>query len=243
MRQFGLIGYPLSHSFSKNYFSKKFIDEGLENCSYELYPIPLIDEFPALIKSLPDLKGLNVTIPYKESVMPFLNGVSTAVQEIGACNTIRINRGYLTGFNTDVAGFEQSLLPFLQSYHKKALILGTGGAAKAVAWVFKRLGIEFTCVSRLPKDGCLTYEQINADLIQQYRIIINSTPLGMQPNISQLPSLPYKSFNSQYLCYDLIYNPAKTAFLQQAELSGAVIKNGAEMLRIQAEESWKIWNS
>jgi len=243
MRQFGLIGYPLSHSFSKKYFSKKFVEQGIKDCSYELYPIKSIDELPGLIKSLPDLNGLNVTIPYKESVLAYLNEASAAVKEIGACNSIRVNKGVLTGFNTDVTGFEQSLVPYLQSYHKKALILGTGGAAKAVAWVFKRLGIEFSYVSRMPKDGCFTYEQLDADIIQQYRIIVNSTPLGMQPNIDQLPSLPYSSLNSQYLCYDLIYNPAKTAFLQQAELSGAVIKNGAEMLEIQAEESWKIWNS
>ena len=242
MRQFGLIGYPLSHSFSKNYFSKKFIDEGIANCNYELYPIKSIDEFPALLKTLPDLNGMNVTIPYKEAILPFLNEVSTAVKEIGACNCIRVQDGHLTGYNTDVAGFEQTILPLLKPHHQKALILGTGGASKAVAWVFSKLGIEYTFVSREAKEGRLTYAQLD-ELIQQYQIIVNTTPLGMQPNINQKPSLPYKNLNSQYLCYDLIYNPAKTAFLQQAELYGAVIMNGSEMLQIQAEESWKIWNS
>lgn len=242
MRQFGLIGYPLSHSFSKNYFSQKFIDEGIANCNYELYPIKSIDEFPALLKTLPDLNGMNVTIPYKEAILPFLNEVSTAVKEIGACNCIRVQDGHLTGYNTDVAGFEQTILPLLKPHHQKALILGTGGASKAVAWVFSKLGIEYTFVSREAKEGRLTYAQLD-ELIQQYQIIVNTTPLGMQPNINQKPSLPYKNLNSQYLCYDLIYNPAKTAFLQQAELYGAVIMNGSEMLQIQAEESWKIWNS
>lgn len=242
MRQFGLIGYPLSHSFSKNYFSQKFIDEGIADCNYELYPIKSIDEFPALLKTVPDLNGMNVTIPYKEAVLPFLNEVSAAVKEIGACNCIRVQNGHLTGFNTDVTGFEQTILPLLKPHHQKALILGTGGASKAVAWVFNKLGIEYSYVSREPREGRLTYDWLD-ELIQQYQVIVNTTPLGMQPNISQKPSLPYKNLNSQYLCYDLIYNPAKTAFLQQAELYGAVIINGSEMLQIQAEESWKIWNS
>jgi shikimate dehydrogenase len=242
MRQFGLIGYPLSHSFSKNYFSQKFIDEGIANCNYELYPIKSIDEFPALLKTVPDLNGMNVTIPYKEAVLPFLDEVSTAVKEIGACNCIRVQDGHLYGFNTDVTGFEQTILPLLKPHHQKALILGTGGASKAVAWVFSKLGIEFTYVSREPREGHLAYAQLD-ELIRQYQVIVNTTPLGMQPNINQKPSLPYKNLNSQYLCYDLIYNPAKTAFLQQAELYGAVIINGSAMLQIQAEESWKIWNS
>lgn len=242
MRQFGLIGYPLSHSFSKTYFSQKFIDEGIADCSYELYPIKSIDEFPALLQTVPDLNGINVTIPYKEAVLPFLNEVSAAVKEIGACNCIRVQNGHLTGFNTDVTGFEQTILPLLKPHHQKALILGTGGASKAVAWVFSKLGIEYAYVSRKPGEGRLTYDRLN-ELIQQYQVIVNTTPLGMQPNISQMPSLPYKNLNSQYLCYDLIYNPAKTAFLQQAELYGAVIINGSGMLQIQAEESWKIWNS
>lgn len=242
MRQFGLIGYPLSHSFSKNYFSQKFIDEGIANCNYELYPIKSIDEFPALLKTVPDLNGINVTIPYKEAILPFLNEVSAAVTEIGACNCIRVQNGHLTGFNTDAAGFEQTILPLLKPHHQKALILGTGGASKAVAWVFSKLGIEYTYVSREAKEGHFTYDELDG-LIDQYQVIVNTTPLGMQPNINQKPSLPYKKLNSQYLCYDLIYNPAKTAFLQQAELYGAVIMNGSGMLQIQAEESWKIWNS
>lgn len=243
MRQFGLIGYPLSHSFSKNYFSQKFIKEGIVGCAYELYPLESIGHFPQLLKSVPALCGLNVTIPYKEAVLPFLHEMSPEVQEIGACNCIKIQEGRLIGYNTDTTGFEQSIRPFLKPHHQQALILGTGGAAKAVQWVLAKLGIGYTTVSRIATMENLTYEQLNAETIQHYQLIINCTPLGMQPNVHLLPSLPYSSLNSQFLCYDLIYNPAKTAFLQQAELQGATIQNGAEMLEIQAEESWKIWNS
>lgn len=243
MRQFGLIGYPLSHSFSKNYFKRKFQEEGITDCSYELYPIKSIDELKVLLSTETNLNGLNVTIPYKETVLPFLDDASAAVKEIGACNCIKIRDGKLTGYNTDVIGFEQSLLPFLQPYFKKALILGTGGAAKAVAWVLQKLKIEYNYVSRLPKAGQLTYEQLDADMMQQFQLIINSTPLGMQPNVHQKPSLPYTGLNGQNLCYDLIYNPEMTTFLSECEQQGAVVKNGLEMLVIQAEESWKIWNS
>lgn len=243
MKQFGLIGYPLSHSFSKSYFHNKFIEQGISNYSYELYPLKSIDELSALLSSVPHLTGLNVTIPYKEAVLAYLNDASAAVKEIGACNCIHIQEGRLTGYNTDVIGFEQTLLPLLKPHHKKALILGTGGAAKAVAWVLQKLNIEYSYVSRNEKQNCFSYEQLTPDRIKEYQVIVNSTPLGMQPNINQKPSLPYSSLNNQYLCYDLIYNPAKTAFLQQAELFGAQIKNGQEMLEIQAEESWKIWNS
>lgn len=243
MRQFGLIGYPLSHSFSGNYFKKKFEQEGIDDSSYKLYPIPSITELKLLLEKEVNLRGLNVTIPYKESVLPFLDEVSTAVGEIGACNCINIKNGKLTGYNTDVTGFEQTLAPLLQPHHKRALVLGTGGAAKAVAWVLQKLKIEFTYVSRHAGQDQISYEQLNADVLEDFRVIINSTPLGMQPNINQMPSLPYTTLNKEYLCYDLIYNPEKTAFLQEAEKQGAVIKNGLDMLVIQAEESWRIWNS
>lgn len=243
MRQFGLIGYPLSHSFSKNYFNRKFNDEGIHDCSYELYPIASIAELKSLLDTEKGLHGLNVTIPYKEAVLPFIDHVSTAAQQIGACNCISIKEGKLTGYNTDVIGFEQTLLPLLQPNHKKALVLGTGGAAKAVAWVLQKLKIEYSYVSRHAKKGQLSYEQIDAAILKDFGIIINTTPLGMQPNINQKPSLPYINLTEQHLCYDLIYNPEKTAFLQEAEKQGAVIKNGLDMLLIQAEESWRIWNS
>ncbi len=243
MRQFGLIGYPLSHSFSKNYFTRKFGEENIHDCSYELFPIETMQDFPLLLKQQKELAGLNVTIPYKEAVLPFLHQQSKAVREIGACNCIKIQNGILTGFNTDVLGFEQSIVPLLRKNHKKALVLGTGGAAKAVAWVLHKLNIEFLYVSRHSGENMLTYDQIDNKMIRDFNLIINTTPLGMQPNVHQKPSLPYNGLNNEHLCYDLVYNPEKTVFLDLSEKQGAVIKNGLEMLVIQAEESWKIWNS
>ncbi|NCU04540.1 MAG: shikimate dehydrogenase [Chitinophagaceae bacterium] len=243
MRQFGLIGYPLSHSFSKKYFTEKFSEEGISNCNYELYPISSIDQFPQLLQNVAGLEGINVTIPYKEEVLPYLHHQSAAVKEIGACNCISIRNGELTGFNTDTLGFQQSIEPFLQQHHRHALVLGTGGAAKAVVWVLKQLGITYKYVSRKKRDDLLSYDEVDATVMQQYQVIINTTPLGMQPNVHSKPSLPYQYISQQHLCYDLVYNPAKTAFLQLAEEQGATIKNGSDMLVIQAEESWKIWNS
>ncbi len=243
MRQFGLIGYPLSHSFSKKYFTEKFSEEGINNCNYELYPISSIDQFPQLLKDVAALEGINVTIPYKEEVLPYLHHQSAAVQEIGACNCIKIKDGELIGYNTDVLGFRQSIEPFLQPHHQQALVLGTGGAAKAVVWVLKQLGIGYKYVSRKNGDGMFRYDDLDETVMQQYQLVINTTPLGMQPNTHDKPSLPYQYITNHHLCYDLVYNPAKTAFLQLAEERGAAIKNGADMLLIQAEESWKIWNS
>ena len=243
MRQFGLIGYPLSHSFSKKYFTQKFAEEGIHNCNYELYPIASINEFPALLQEVKGLEGINVTIPYKEAVLPFLDEQTAAVEEIGACNCIHIKDGKLIGHNTDVTGFRQSIEPFLQPHHQQALILGTGGAAKAVAWVFKQLGIRFQIVSRKKTATTISYDELDAAMMQTVELVINTTPLGMQPNVLDKPSLPYHCINNRFLCYDLVYNPEKTRFLQLAEEQGATIKNGADMLLIQAEESWKIWNS
>lgn len=243
MRQFGLIGYPLSHSFSKKYFTEKFAEEGISNCNYELYPISSIDQFPQLLKEVEGLEGINVTIPYKEEVLPFLHHQSTAVQEIGACNCIKIKDGELTGYNTDALGFRQSFEPYVKPHHQQALVLGTGGAAKAVVWVLQQMGIGYKYVSRRKADDMLRYEDIDKTVMQQYQVVINTTPLGMQPNVHDKPSLPYQYFTNHHLCYDLVYNPAKTAFLQLAEEHGAAIKNGGDMLVIQAEESWKIWNS
>ena len=243
MRQFGLIGYPLSHSFSKKYFTQKFAEEGIHNCNYELFPITSIEEFPTLLQNVAGLEGINVTIPYKEAVLPFLHEQSAAVKEIGACNCIQIKDGNLIGHNTDVTGFRQSIEPFLKAHHQHALILGTGGAAKAVAWVLKQLGISYQSVSRKKTADTLSYNELDEAVMQTVQLVINTTPLGMQPNVLDKPSLPYHCINNRFLCYDLIYNPEKTAFLQLAEEHGAVIKNGADMLLIQAEESWKIWNS
>jgi shikimate dehydrogenase len=241
MNLYGLIGYPLSHSFSKKYFTEKFLREGIENSVYELFPLEHIEQFPALIRNHPNFKGINVTIPYKEQVLPYLNELSEAVQEIGACNCIAFNQGKLIGYNTDTIGFEQSLKPLLQPHHTKALVLGTGGAAKAVCWVLKKLKIDFKIVSRKGGNDYLSYDELNEVIIGDYPLIINTTPLGMQPNVDAKPSLPYKAIGVKHLCYDLVYNPAKTAFLSEAENNGAVIKNGLEMLELQAEAAWEIW--
>jgi shikimate dehydrogenase len=243
MRRYGLIGYPLSHSFSQKYFTEKFQREGITSCVYENFPLASIDEFAALLQQQAGLHGLNVTIPYKEKVIPFLHAQSEVVKTIGACNCIRIENGELTGHNTDVVGFEESLKPLLQPHHKKALVLGTGGAAKAVHYVLNKLSIDFYEVSRTPATTRqLSYQQVDEAVIQEHEVIINTSPLGMYPNIDECPSLPYQALTSNHYLFDLVYNPAKTLFLQKGEAQGAAIKNGHDMLIIQAEESWRIWN-
>ncbi|HTQ65917.1 MAG TPA: shikimate dehydrogenase [Puia sp.] len=245
MRKFGLIGYPLGHSFSQKFFSEKFQKEHIEDCVYENFPLSSIDMLPAMIISQPDLCGLNVTIPYKEKVISFLDDSDEIVKKINACNCIDIHNGKLYGFNTDVPGFEESLKRKLQAHHNKALILGTGGASKAVEYVISKMGIEYKLVSRKPDSSSVShigYAQLTDDLIDQYKLIINTTPLGMFPNLDRYPPLPYGSIASKHYLFDLIYNPAKTMFLQKGEAQGAMIQNGSEMLILQAEESWKIWN-
>ena len=245
MSAFGLIGFPLSHSFSKKYFTERFQKEGLQHCSYENFPIPTIGDLPALLRKRPDLEGLNVTIPYKEAVLPFLSEKNEVVAETGACNCIRIRGGKCSGFNTDVIGFENSLKKHLRPIHRKAMILGTGGAAKAVAYVLGRSGIEYVYVSRKnaqQEPNVVSYENINDDLIAEHLLIINTTPLGMYPDTEQAPPLNYNRLSRQHYLFDLTYNPAKTLFLRNGEARGASIQNGFDMLIIQAEESWKIWN-
>ena len=333
-RLFGLIGYPLSHSFSKRYFSEKFAKEGIEDCYYELFPIKNIEDLPRLIKEYPNLRGLNVTIPYKQAVIPYLDEVESSAKAVGAVNTIKVENGKLKGFNSDIYGFEVSLKNLLASAnilpnpttqeprattppppptphepratsheppttnhepratshqpratnheppptnHLKpkpqppkpttqppqpnpqpptpktynpqpptqtlsALILGTGGAAKAVAYVLNQLGIEYLKVSRDEKKGNVTYEQIDANFLNEYRLIINTTPLGMSPKINTFPQIPYTSLGKDHLLYDLVYNPELTSFLEKGQANGAVIQNGLEMLYLQAEKSWAIWN-
>lgn len=243
MKRFGLIGYPLSHSFSKKYFEDKFRREGVQDCAYELFPISSVDELPALLAKHPDLHGLNVTIPYKQSVIPYLHSTENLPAGLQACNCISIKHQSLFGYNTDVTGFEQSFSPLLRPHHRRALILGSGGAAAAVAWCLDKLGIEYTVVSRSGSKDAITYEQVNEALISTHAIIVNTTPLGMYPNEHQCPPLPYHVLTPQHYLFDLIYNPAKTLFLRKGEEMGAIIKNGEEMLVIQAEESWKIWNN
>jgi shikimate dehydrogenase len=243
MRQFGLIGYPLSHSFSKKYFTQKFEKEGWPGCSYENFPISSITALPGLIENNPLLEGINVTIPYKELVIPFLSGADAVVNEIKACNCIQVRDGQLYGHNTDVTGFEVSLKERLEAHHQQALILGTGGAAKAVEFVLKKLGIHYRYVSRRAVAGNLSYEEVTPGVLALYTLVINTTPLGMHPNVHELPPIPYTAMGHQHYLFDLVYNPAKTLFLQRGEQQGAVIKNGQDMLLIQAEESWKIWNA
>ncbi|HUR11336.1 MAG TPA: shikimate dehydrogenase [Flavitalea sp.] len=244
MKVFGLIGYPLSHSFSARYFSDKFLQEGIRNCEYRNYPIPDINQLPSLIESEPFLSGLNITIPYKEQVLKFLTSVNHIVKETGACNCIRIDdKRTLHGYNTDVLGFEQTLLQKIQPHHTDALILGSGGASKAVAYVLKKLGVRFTFVSRIPKPGfSISYEEAYNRMHKCF-LLINTTPVGMFPAISEKPAINYNAIGSNHYLYDLIYNPDKTAFLAEGEKRGAIIENGRKMLTIQAEEAWKIWNA
>jgi shikimate dehydrogenase len=242
MRQFGLIGYPLSHSFSKKYFSRKFSEEGID-AMYENYPLSDIKELHSLLSELHLLEGLNVTIPYKQAVIPFLNQQSDVVRETGACNCIRIINGKLEGFNTDVTGFDQALSAKLTRAHNKAIVLGTGGAAKAVCYVLDKKGISWLQVSRIRKELCISYEELSSELISEYPLIINTTPLGMFPDINTCPQLPYHAIGTSHYLFDLVYNPTLTKFLQQGKARGALIENGYNMLVIQAEESWKHWNA
>jgi shikimate dehydrogenase len=243
MKQFGLIGYPLGHSFSKKYFEEKFVTENLHGCSFELFPIEKVETFREIIFQHKNLQGLAITIPHKEAIMPLLSEISDAAKAIGAVNCIKIIDGKTTGYNTDVIGFEKSLLPLLQPHHTKALVLGTGGASKAVQYVLKKLSIPFLLVSRNKTDNTITYENISAEIIQTHTLIINSTPLGMTPNEEGFADIPYHLLSAKHLLYDLIYKPEKTLFLQKGESQGCNIKNGFEMLILQAEENWKIWTA
>ncbi|SDG74913.1 shikimate dehydrogenase family protein [Chitinophaga filiformis] len=243
MKVYGLIGYPLSHSFSKGFFAEKFAREGIRDCMYESFPIPEINELPALLAQYPDLQGLNVTIPYKQAVMSYLDELSPAAAQIGAVNCIHFKDGRKKGHNTDAIGFRRSLEPLLQPHHNKALVLGTGGAAKAVQYVLEGLNIPYKLVSRQASADSISYEQLDAATMASHTLIVNATPLGMYPNVSAAPALPYEQLTDKHLLYDLIYNPAVTAFLQQGADRGATIKNGHEMLILQAEASWEIWNN
>lgn len=220
MKQFGLIGYPLSHSFSKKYFSDKFEKEKIENCAYELYPIENIELITGLIKQHPNLSGLNVTIPYKESIIPFLNEVDATAKEIGAVNCIKIENGKLIGYNTDAFGFKQSIKPFLETHHERALILGTGGASKAVFHVLNEIGIDCFFVSRdkstLKTTKAFNYIELNEHVLNAFKLIINTSPVGTYPNVSEAPEIPYELLSPNHLLYDLVYNPIETEFLKEA---------------------------
>lgn len=243
---FGLVGKNISYSFSKAYFSKKFNDLGLKNHKYVNFDMEKIAVFSEVIHANRFvLKGLNVTIPYKQDVFLYLDKVHKTARKVGAVNTIKITKkGKLKGYNTDVIGFRDSITPLLKEHHTKALILGTGGASKAIAYVLKKLDIEVKFVSRKPKKKKhMAYEDIDQTVLEQYKILINCSPLGTYPNVEQCPSIPYQFLSNKHLLYDLVYNPEETRFLVNGKAKGAIVKNGYEMLERQAEASWEIWNS
>ena len=245
MNIYGLIGRSLGHSFSEKYFSEKFEKENIKDCVYRNFEIKDLEKEIPSLKSNPEIKGLNVTIPYKTGMISFLDEKSEEVASINACNCIKITNGNWKGFNTDIIGFEKSFTPHLKSFHQQALILGTGGASKAVEFVLQKLKINYLKVSRQKSDqrNTITYEEIAEKGLKDFQIVINTTPLGTFPKVDERPPLPYEQITNQHYFFDLIYNPAKTLFLSLAEKNGAAIENGAKMLEIQAEESWKIWNS
>jgi len=240
---FGLLGRNIDYSFSRKYFTERFERDQQSHFSYVNFDLQDISEFPAVIKNNRDLKGLNVTIPYKESVIPFLDKMSKNATKIGAVNTIKFTKkGYLKGYNTDYYGFRKTLKPLLQPHHKKALILGTGGASKGVAFALEQLGILYTFVSRTASENAIDYSLINVTTFDNYQIVINCTPIGTSPEVDKFPDLPYEYFTDKHIAFDLIYNPEETLFLKKAKTNGAVVKNGYDMLVFQAEKSWKIWN-
>ena len=256
MRQFGLIGYPLSHSFSQQFFTEKFLKENIINAKYDNFPIHSIQSFANLWKEHPSLEGLNVTIPYKKEVISFLQHSSPVVQAIKACNCIRKFNNELYGYNTDVIGFEKSLLPFLKPHHTHALILGTGGASAAVQWVLQKLNFQYLVVSRKANthkvneleanaemNSYISYEQLTKSIIEAHTLIINTSPLGMFPNLTEAPPIAYEAISDKHHLYDLVYNPTETLFMKNGLSKGASVQNGLDMLHIQAEESWAIWNA
>jgi shikimate dehydrogenase len=242
---FGLLGKNIEYSFSRGYFSRKFKKLNLEQYTYLNFDIQNIEDFEAIIKKYKqNLLGINVTIPYKEAVLPYLDALDETAREIGAVNTIKFTKkGEIKGYNSDVVGFEKSLLPLLENYHNNALILGTGGASKAIAFALKKNNIKYKFVSRNSVgQELLSYEDLSKEVIEKYQIIINSTPVGTSPDVEKSPNIPYQFITKNHLLYDLIYNPEVTKFLFKGRENGAIIKNGYEMLQLQAEESWRIWN-
>lgn len=244
MKQYGLIGFPLTHSFSKKYFEQKFLREGISGCAYDLFAIEEIEQLPALLNAHPNLQGLNVTIPYKQKVMNYLQDIDGPAAEVGAVNCIKVINSALVGYNTDVYGFEKSLAGFIaESFKGNALVLGTGGSSKAVCYVLNKLGISYQLVSRQKGEEHLAYEELTKEIIEANILIINTTPLGMFPNIDSCPELPYQYLTPNHFVFDLVYNPTETLLLQKAKVQGAETKNGLEMLELQAQRSWEIWNN
>lgn len=244
MREYGLIGYPLSHSFSQKYFTEKFLREGIHDAVFHAFPIPSITDLNDVLRNHPLLVGFCITIPYKKAILPFLHKTSAAVTQMGACNCVKIEGDRLIGYNTDVVGFEKSFIQKLQPHHTKALVLGTGGAAAAVEYTLKKLGIGYTLVSRTANvpENIVGYADLNATVMQEHTVVINCTPLGTFPKTDEAPSIPYTLLTPQHYLFDLVYNPPITKFLRLGQEQGAATHNGHEMLEIQAEENWKVWN-
>ncbi len=243
MNTYGLIGYPLGHSFSRKFFTEKFAREERE-AQYLNFEIPSIEEFPDVVKNNPELKGLNVTIPYKQQVMPYLDGISEEAKAIGAVNVVQVSKEGLIGYNSDVIGFVNSIRPLLKPHHKKALILGTGGASKAIHYgLTKKLGMETLFVSRSAREGVITYHDITPDTLKEYEVIVNCSPVGMFPHVDECPALPYEAMSEANLLYDLVYNPEETLFMKKGAEQGATVKNGLEMLHLQALASWEFWGN
>ena len=262
MTTYGLIGYPLGHSFSRQFFTEKFEKEDID-AQYLNFEIPCIEEFPDIIKNNPNLRGLNVTIPYKQQVMQYLDDISEEARAIGAVNVVKCQLStvdcqlHTTGYNSDVIGFVNSIRPLLKPHHNKALILGTGGASKAIRYgLEKKLGIETLFVSRRKPDGSphkggdvrrtervFTYEEVTAEVLKEYEVIVNCSPVGMYPHVDECPALPYEAMNENNLLYDLVYNPLETLFMKKGAAQGATVKNGLEMLHLQAIASWEFWTT
>lgn len=241
MDKYGIIGYPLGHSFSRGFFTEKFAREGID-AQYLNFEIPDVAMLKDVLRENPELRGLNVTLPHKQAVIPLLDELSDEAREIGAVNVIRVRNGKLKGFNSDIIGFTESIKPLLKPHNKKALVLGTGGASKAICVGLKRLGIEWKYVSRTPREGMMTYEDITAETLQAYTVIVNCTPVGMYPKVDEAPAIPYEHLTPKHLLFDCVYNPEDTLFLKRGRERGARGKNGLEMLHLQAIASWRFWN-
>lgn len=241
MDKYGIIGYPLGHSFSRAFFTEKFQREHID-AEYVNFEIPSADMLPGIVQTNPNLRGLNVTLPHKEAVIPMLNELSDEAKEIGAVNVIRVRDGRLKGFNSDIIGFMDSIRPLLKPWHQHALVLGTGGASRAIRVGLQRLGIEWTYVSRTPAPGRLTYADLTSELMEHYQVIVNCSPVGMFPHVDACPDIPYQLLTGRHLLYDLVYNPQETLFLKRGAEHGAAVKNGLEMLHLQALASWRFWN-
>ncbi|MBR4129590.1 MAG: shikimate dehydrogenase [Bacteroidaceae bacterium] len=241
MDKYGIIGFPLGHSFSRGFFTEKFAREGID-AQYLNFEIPDATMLLDILRENPELRGLNVTLPHKQAVIPLLDELSDEAREIGAVNVIRVRDGKLKGFNSDIIGFTESIRPLLQPHHKKALILGTGGASRAIRVGLSRLGIEWTYVTRSPREKMLAYSDLTPEVMKEYSVIVNCSPVGMFPKVDQAPAIPYELLTQKHLLFDLVYNPEDTLFMQKGREQGAIVKNGLEMLYLQAVASWRFWN-